>query len=61
MKELEKIGFYTLCDKRAIEASTTSPLWRNELIINLKTKFHPKFVSKNLSEDWNISLTIIIV
>lgn len=39
MKELEKIGFYTLCDKRAKEASTSSPLWRNELIITSACNF----------------------
>lgn len=37
--ELEKIGFYTLCDKRAKEASISSPLWRNELIITSACNF----------------------
>lgn len=37
--KLEKIGFYTLCDKRAKETSTTSPLWRNELIITSNCNF----------------------
>jgi MoaA/NifB/PqqE/SkfB family radical SAM enzyme len=39
MKKLEDIGFYTLCDKRAKETSTESPLWRNELIITSACNF----------------------
>lgn len=37
---LEDIGFYTLCDKRAMEASEFSPLWRNELIITSRCNFN---------------------
>jgi len=31
--KLEDIGFYTLCDKRALHSNTRSPLWRCELIL----------------------------
>lgn len=30
---LQDIGFYTLCDDRAQNASTTSPMWRCEMIL----------------------------
>jgi len=33
MKSLNKIGFYTLSDERAISSSSKSPLWRCELIL----------------------------
>lgn len=38
--KLENIGFYTLEDKRALNSCTTSPLWRNELIITSKCNFN---------------------
>lgn len=31
--KLEEIGFYTLCDSRAFNASVDSPLWRCELLL----------------------------
>lgn len=37
--KLENIGFYTLCDKRAKNISSTSPMWRCEIIITDKCNF----------------------
>lgn len=37
--KLENIGFYTLCDDRARNASQYSPLWRNEVIITSLCNF----------------------
>jgi molybdenum cofactor biosynthesis enzyme MoaA len=37
--KLEDIGFYTLCDERAVNVSATSPMWRCELIITDKCNF----------------------
>ncbi|MCP3681290.1 MAG: radical SAM protein [bacterium] len=36
---LEDIGFYTLSDSRAANASATSPLYRNEMIITSRCNF----------------------
>jgi MoaA/NifB/PqqE/SkfB family radical SAM enzyme len=36
---LEDIGFYTLSDKRALESSVSSPLWRCELILTDRCNF----------------------
>ena len=38
--KLEDIGFYTLCDERAINVSADSPMWRCELIITDKCNFN---------------------
>jgi MoaA/NifB/PqqE/SkfB family radical SAM enzyme len=38
--KLEEIGFYTLEDNRAKNASVDSPLWRNELIITSRCNFN---------------------
>jgi MoaA/NifB/PqqE/SkfB family radical SAM enzyme len=38
--KLEQIGFYTLSDERAKNASHKSPLWRNELIITSRCNFN---------------------
>lgn len=38
--KLEDIGFYTLSDYRASQCSSTSPLWRCELIITDKCNFN---------------------
>lgn len=40
MMKLEEIGFYTLLDGRARQASMTSPLWRCELILTDKCNFN---------------------
>lgn len=37
--KLEDIGFYTLEDNRAKQASTSSDLWRNEMIITSRCNF----------------------
>ncbi|MFA5037530.1 MAG: radical SAM protein [Candidatus Izemoplasmatales bacterium] len=37
--ELEKIGFYTLSDNRARNISTSSPLWRCELLLTDRCNF----------------------
>lgn len=37
--KLEDIGFYTLTNERAKQSSTSSPLWRNELIITSRCNF----------------------
>jgi MoaA/NifB/PqqE/SkfB family radical SAM enzyme len=39
MMNLEKIGFYTLSDSRAEQASSTSPLWRCELLLTDRCNF----------------------
>lgn len=36
---LDKIGFYTLCDARAVNASHTSRLWRGELVLGANCNF----------------------
>ena len=38
--KLESIGFYTLSDDRARNASATSPMWRCELIVTDRCNFH---------------------
>jgi len=38
-KDLKTIGFYTLSDARAKQASATSPLWRAELILTGRCNF----------------------
>ena len=38
-EDLKKIGFYTLSDARARQASITSPLWRAELILTGRCNF----------------------
>ena len=37
--KLEDIGFYTLCDDRAKNASETSPMWRCEMILTDRCNF----------------------
>lgn len=37
---LEEIGFYTMEDARARQASETSPLWRCELVLGARCNFH---------------------
>lgn len=37
---LEEIGFYTMEDMRAAQASETSPLWRCELVLGARCNFH---------------------
>ena len=37
--DLKKIGFYTLSDARAAQASSTSPLWRCEIILTGRCNF----------------------
>jgi len=39
MTKLEDIGFYTLCDYRTEQISSTSPMWRCEIIITDKCNF----------------------
>lgn len=39
MNDLKNIGFYTLSDERCKNASSTSPLWRCELIVSGKCNF----------------------
>ena len=38
--KLEEIGFYTMCDARAAQASGTSSLWRCELVLGARCNFH---------------------
>jgi molybdenum cofactor biosynthesis enzyme MoaA len=38
--KLENIGFYTLCDDRAKNASSVSPMWRVEMIITDRCNFN---------------------
>ncbi len=37
---LNDIGFYTMSDERAAQASAASPLWRCELVLSAKCNFH---------------------
>ncbi len=37
--KLEDVGFYTLSDQRAAQASVTSPLWRAELLLTGRCNF----------------------
>jgi MoaA/NifB/PqqE/SkfB family radical SAM enzyme len=39
MVRLEEIGFYTLSESRAEQASETSPLWRCELVLTARCNF----------------------
>ena len=48
--KLENIGFYTLCDDRARNASDTSPLWRAELIITDRCNFNCVYC-RDVNED----------
>ena len=48
--KLEEIGFYTLTDERAKQASITSPLWRAELIITDRCNFKCPYCRGLLSE-----------
>lgn len=47
---LEKIGFYTLSDKRALGASTETPLWRCELVLTDRCNFKCPYC-RGLRED----------
>lgn len=38
--KLEDIGFYSLCDERAQNVSSESPMWRCELIVTDRCNFH---------------------
>ena len=48
--KLENIGFYTLEDTRAKNASSTSPLWRCELILTERCNFKCPYCIKLSSE-----------
>jgi len=48
--KLEDIGFYTLTDDRAKNASMNSPIWRAELIITKKCNFNCHYCRKVGSE-----------
>lgn len=47
---LEDIGFYTLSDARAANASATSPMWRCEMILTDKCNFHCPYCRKMREE-----------
>lgn len=44
--KLEDIGFYTLSNKRAKQTSTTSPMWRCELIVTDRCNFSCPYCRK---------------
>ncbi len=48
--KLEDIGFYTLCNKRALNSSINSPLWRCELILTDECNFQCPYC-RGLRED----------
>lgn len=48
--KLENIGFYTLCDERALNSSINSPLWRCELILTDECNFKCPYC-RGLRED----------
>jgi len=52
--KLEDIGFYTLEDKRAMNASVESPLWRCELLLTNKCNFKCVYC-RGTSEDADIN------
>lgn len=54
--ELKKIGFYTLEDQRAQYCSSTSPLWRCELILTNKCNFKCKYC-RGLNSNNDITAT----
>jgi molybdenum cofactor biosynthesis enzyme MoaA len=53
---LEKIGFYTLSDHRAAQASMFSPLWRCEMILTNKCNFNCPYC-RGLRKDINRELS----
>jgi MoaA/NifB/PqqE/SkfB family radical SAM enzyme len=55
--QLAKIGFYTLCDKRAKEISATSPMWRTEMILTPKCNFHCGYC-RGPRSDWNTEMPL---
>ena len=55
--KLEDIGFYTLCDRRALNASATSPLWRCELILTDRCNFSCPYC-RGLREDCRGDLSV---
>lgn len=62
--KLEEIGFYTLEDNRAKNSSSTSPLWRCELLLTDRCNFNCPYcrgVRKELSGDIDFSLASKIV
>mgnify|MGYP005839455493 CR=1 FL=1 len=52
--KLEDIGFYTLENTRAMQTSSTSPLWRCELILTSKCNFSCPYC-RGTSKDANIT------
>ena len=53
--KLEEIGFYTLSDERAQNSSSTTPLWRCELLVTSKCNFRCPYCRRasnsNLTKD----------
>lgn len=54
--KLDDIGFYTLSDARARNASISTPLWRCELILTDRCNFNCPYCMK-IREDYNKDLT----
>lgn len=48
--KLENIGFYTLCDERALNASSATPMWRCEMLITDKCNFNCLYCRKMKKE-----------
>lgn len=50
---LDEIGFYTLTDRRAMNASAISPMWRCELLLTSRCNFHCPYCRgfSNFGED----------
>ena len=62
--KLEQIGFYTLSDDRAVNASPTSPLWRCELILTDKCNFmcpYCRGLRSDVSGEMDFSFAMSIV
>lgn len=56
--KLKQIGFYTLCDDRARNASDTSPMWRCELIITDRCNFKCPYC-RDINEDPKGDISLI--
>lgn len=54
MDALKDIGFYTLSDYRAKQASMNSPLWRCELLLTNKCNFNCPYC-RGTNKDANIT------
>ncbi len=67
INKLENIGFYTLEDKRAMNLSETSPMWRCEMLLTPRCNFKCpycrgyKSISEDCSKDLNKDIALFVL